>query len=74
MHTFRRHGLLTHLDLADTAAYARLADGFFDAGVLLQALKARREDPDKGETKPSARAVVQARRREVGKKLRLVDY
>jgi len=50
-------------------------DGFFDAGMLLQALKARGEHIDDGETKPSERAAVQARRRvDVGKKLRLIDY
>ncbi|KAJ0276100.1 hypothetical protein COL26b_003572 [Colletotrichum chrysophilum] len=48
--------------------------GFFDAGMLLQALKARGENLDNGETKPSERAAVQARRREIGKKLRLIDY
>ncbi|SPO05728.1 probable carnitine acetyl transferase FacC [Cephalotrichum gorgonifer] len=49
--------------------------GFFDAGMLLQALKARGEHPAEGETKPSERAAVQARRRvDVGKKLRLTDY
>ncbi|KXX74233.1 putative mitochondrial carnitine O-acetyltransferase [Madurella mycetomatis] len=48
--------------------------GFFDAGMLLQALKARGEGHGNGETKPSERAAVQARRREVGKKLRLIDY
>ncbi|KAM0278710.1 hypothetical protein ACHAQH_005003 [Verticillium albo-atrum] len=48
--------------------------GFFDAGMLLQALKARGEGFDGGETKPSERAAVQARRRDVGKKLRLSDY
>ncbi|KAF3766315.1 hypothetical protein M406DRAFT_290756 [Cryphonectria parasitica EP155] len=47
--------------------------GFFDAGMLLQALKARAEVDD-GETKASERAAVQARRRDVGKKLRLIDY
>lgn len=50
------------------------SDGFFDAGMLLQALKARGEGYDGGETKPSERAAVQARRRDVGKKLRLSDY
>jgi hypothetical protein len=50
------------------------ADGFFDAGMLLQALKARGESLDSGETKPSERAAVQARRRDVGKKLRLIEY
>ncbi|KAK3297604.1 Choline/Carnitine o-acyltransferase-domain-containing protein [Chaetomium fimeti] len=48
--------------------------GFFDAGMLLQALKARGENLDSGETKPSERAAVQARRRDIGKKLRLIDY
>lgn len=42
--------------------------------MLLQALKARGENFDNGETKPSERAAVHARRREVGKKLRLIDY
>jgi carnitine O-acetyltransferase len=43
--------------------------------MLLQALKARGEHVDDGETKPSERAAVQARRRvDVGKKLRLIDY
>lgn len=43
--------------------------------MLLQALKARNENlMDTGETKPSERAAVQARRRDVGKKLRLSDY
>jgi hypothetical protein len=51
-----------------------IPDGFFDAGMLLQALKARGENFDSGETKPSERAAVQARRRDVGKKLRLIDY
>lgn len=50
-----------------------MVDGFFDAGMLLQALKARGESLENGETKPSERA-VQARRRDVGKKLRLTDY
>ncbi len=49
-------------------------DGFFDAGMLLQALKARNENFDSGETKPSERAQVHAKRRDVGKKLRLIDY
>ncbi|CAN8103974.1 unnamed protein product [Discula destructiva] len=48
--------------------------GFFDAGMLLQALKARGEGPDSGEMKASERAAVQARRRDVGKKLRLIEY
>jgi carnitine O-acetyltransferase len=47
--------------------------GFFDAGMLLQALKARGAH-DTAESKPSDRAAVQARRRDVGKKLRLAEY
>ena len=46
-------------------------DGFFDAGMLLQALKARGEGSD---VKPSERASVHARRREIGKRLRLSEY
>lgn len=42
--------------------------------MLLQALKARGKHYDNGESKPSERAAVQARRREVGKKLRLSEY
>lgn len=45
-------------------------DGFFDAGMLLQALKARGEAMDNAEVKASEKA----RRRDVGKKLRLVEY
>ncbi|KAI1196484.1 choline/Carnitine O-acyltransferase [Nemania serpens] len=48
--------------------------GFFDAGMLLQALKARGDGFDQGEAKPSERAAANARRRDVGKKLRLVEY
>ncbi|KAJ2898762.1 carnitine acetyl transferase [Zalerion maritima] len=48
--------------------------GFFDAGMLLQALKARGEQFDHGEVKASDRAAVQAKRRDIGKKLRLIDY
>jgi len=42
--------------------------------MLLQALKARGESLDNDETKPSERAAVSAKRRDVGKKLRLIDY
>lgn len=52
----------------------RFTDGFFDAGMLLQALNARGEGLDEGTTKPSERATVNARRREIGKKLRLSEY
>lgn len=58
-------------------------DGFFDAGMLLQALKAREataaakadaEAEEVEQAKPSERAAVQARRRgDVGKKLRLAE-
>ncbi|KAK2624261.1 hypothetical protein QTJ16_006211 [Diplocarpon rosae] len=48
--------------------------GFFDAGMLLQALKARGESLEDGAPKPSERATVSARRREIGKKLRLSEY
>ncbi|XXG97726.1 hypothetical protein Hte_004035 [Hypoxylon texense] len=48
--------------------------GFFDAGMLLQALKARGEALDQSEPKASERAAANARRREIGKKLRLVEY
>ncbi|PSR87024.1 Choline/Carnitine o-acyltransferase-domain-containing protein [Coniella lustricola] len=48
--------------------------GFFDAGMLLQALKARGDADSGSDTKTSERAAVQARRRDVGKKLRLIDY
>lgn len=44
------------------------ADGFFDAGMLLQALKARGEGlPDEGKA-------PEVRRREIGKRLRLSEY
>jgi carnitine O-acetyltransferase len=43
-------------------------DGFFDAGMLLQALKANNEK----EQKPHQ--VAEQRRRAVGKKLALSDY
>ncbi|TGO16756.1 hypothetical protein BTUL_0024g00260 [Botrytis tulipae] len=48
--------------------------GFFDAGMLLQALKARGEGLDDSSTRPSERANANARRREIGKKLRLSEY
>ncbi|RAL61554.1 hypothetical protein DID88_009593 [Monilinia fructigena] len=49
--------------------------GFFDAGMLPQALKARGEGAlDELNTKPSERANASARRREIGKKLRLSEY
>ena len=42
--------------------------------MLPQALKARNTQFDTGETRASERAAVQARRNNVGKKLRLIDY
>lgn len=42
--------------------------------MLLQALKARGEALDQSEPKASERAAANARRREIGKKLRLVEY
>lgn len=44
-------------------------DGFFDAGMLLQALKNSQEEKER----PSEKAVVNARRA-IGKKLRLSEY
>ena len=41
--------------------------------MLLQALKAREQSFETSEVKPSERAAVNARR-DVGKKLRLIDY
>ena len=55
-----RHRLLIILVLFPT-------DGFFDAGMLLQALKANKDE------KPSEKAVGMARKA-VGKKLRLSEY
>lgn len=54
-----------------TAKVNDLTDGFFDAGMLLQALKARGEGLDGGADSKPATA---ARRREIGKKLRLSEY
>ncbi|KAF4970648.1 hypothetical protein FZEAL_9993 [Fusarium zealandicum] len=47
--------------------------GFFDAGMLLQALKARSVQFETTDPRPSERAAA-ARRRDIGKKLRLNDY
>ena len=44
-------------------------DGFFDAGMLLQALKASQEEKDR----PNEKAIGNARRA-IGKKLRLSEY
>jgi carnitine O-acetyltransferase len=43
------------------------ADGFFDAGMLMQALKAKENAGER----PSEKVV---QRREVGKRLRLMEY
>ena len=43
------------------------SDGFFDAGMLLHALKGLNADRERGADKPE-------KRRFVGKKLRLNDY
>ncbi|KAI1381541.1 choline/Carnitine O-acyltransferase [Hypoxylon crocopeplum] len=48
--------------------------GFFDAGMLLQALKARGQVLDQQAESKAERAAANARRREIGKKLRLVEY
>ena len=49
--------------------YNAYLDGFFDAGMLLQALKASQEEKDR----PSEKAIGNARRA-IGKKLRLSEY
>jgi carnitine O-acetyltransferase len=54
-----------------TDANHQLTDGFFDAGMLFQALKARGSTTEE-ETKASERAAANAKKRDVGKKLRLV--
>ena len=46
---------------------ARFAEGFFDAGMLMQALKAKENAGER----PSEKVV---QRREVGKRLRLMEY
>jgi carnitine O-acetyltransferase len=50
------------------ARFVTYLDGFFDAGMLLQALKSSEEAEN-----PSEKAAVNARRN-VGRKLRLADY
>jgi carnitine O-acetyltransferase len=45
-------------------------DGFFDAGMLLQALKANQDNKKTGEQDTAATI----HRRSVGKKLRLTEY
>ena len=48
-------------------------DGFFDAGMLLQALKANEDEKDRP-TAQTMSSVASSRRSAVGKKLRLGDY
>lgn len=50
-----------------------IIDGFFDAGMLQQALKASQEDKD---PRPSEKAATQMRssRGGIGKRLRLGEY
>lgn len=64
---------LSDLFIGSECALMLSSDGFFDAGMLLQALKARGEALD-DTSKPSERATVHARRREIGKRLRLSEY
>ena len=52
--------------LADLFLFS-YSDGFFDAGMLLSALKANKDD----EERPSDKAV---RRREIGRRLMLAEY
>jgi carnitine O-acetyltransferase len=52
---------------ADVSPFFSFTDGFFDAGMLLQALKAK----EGKEVRPSEKV---AQRREVGKRLRLMEY
>lgn len=57
--------MLSHDPSANASSFS--TDGFFDAGMLMQALKAK----EGGEQRPSEKVV---QRREVGKKLRLMEY
>jgi len=57
--------MLSHDPSANASSFS--TDGFFDAGMLMQALKAK----ESGEQRPSEKVV---QRREVGKKLRLMEY
>jgi hypothetical protein len=54
-------------DALDNVLTQSFADGFFDAGMLMQALKAKENAGER----PSEKVV---QRREVGKKLRLMEY
>ncbi|RDL38549.1 Carnitine acetyl transferas-like protein [Venustampulla echinocandica] len=59
---------------ADECSFSR-TDGFFDAGMLLQALKARGEGlDDAGSIAGPNGVTASARRREIGKRLRLNEY
>jgi hypothetical protein len=65
---------LSHSPESYSLRLMKYADGFFDAGMLLQALKAREDSLDNGDLNILDRAAGSARRREVGKKLRLSEY
>lgn len=52
-----------------------MTDGFFDAGMLLQALKARQQqESGSGSEGHGHHHHKRAQRREIGKKLRLSEY
>jgi carnitine O-acetyltransferase len=71
---FRTPGTLTPTEEGSVSDDEGLGGyGFFDAGMLRQALKSRGEGLD-DTSKPSQQANVNARRREIGKKLRLSEY
>ena len=58
-----------HANIMKDPTHNACSDGFFDAGMLLQALKASQEEKDR----PSEKAIGNARRA-IGKKLRLSEY
>ena len=58
-----------HANFLKDPTHNAYLDGFFDAGMLLQALKASQEEKDR----PSEKAIGNARRA-IGKKLRLSEY
>ena len=58
-----------HANILKDPTHNAYLDGFFDAGMLLQALKASQEEQDR----PSEKAIGNARRA-IGKKLRLSEY
>ena len=84
---FHRTPKATYIERSLTHDTYKIKDGFFDSGMLLQALKARGHHRDGGASgsgspggdlgaKPgSERASARAaRRKDIGKKLRLVEY